>query len=253
MALERTMTLQHATCARIPRPALATLARLRRSEGISVILDGDLAWVFWEPGDDQVLRAVLPVEGVELYEQRGDAWHQAGRRLPSFMGSPPGDPIPLARAVMPAPFSAEAPGRGSVLALPLRLWRDSRPRPTTAALCRLDEVGRWAESALTSEIGSIRGAIRGDSALLLGPSLPLWPGSTRYWGGQLLVPIGFEVRPSLPEATIIEALGSLGRELLRIIPDSDGQGFAVEAIPFDIFHPLTRAGVRLALVRAPKS
>jgi hypothetical protein len=71
----------------------------------------------------------------------------------------------------------------------------------------------------------------------------------------LLVPIGFEVRPRLPEATIIEALGSLGRELLRIIPggDGDGQGFAVEAIPFDTFRPLSRAGVRLALVGASPS
>jgi MoxR-vWA-beta-propeller ternary system domain bpX2 len=92
--------------------------------------------------------------------------------------------------------------------------------------------------------------MRGDSALLLGRGLPPWPGSIRYWGVQLLVPIGFEVRPTLPEATIIEALGTPGRELLRIIPDDDGEGLAVEAIPLDAFRPLTRAGVRLALVGA---
>lgn len=66
------------------------------------------------------------------------------------------------------------------------------------------------------------------------------------------MPIGFDVRPSLPEAAIIEALGHPGLELLRIIPveenDRKGQGLTVEAIPLDVFRPLTRAGLRLALV-----
>jgi MoxR-vWA-beta-propeller ternary system domain bpX2 len=249
------MTLENATCARIPSLALASLARLRRSEGVSVILDGDHAWVFWDPGDAQVLRAVLPIDGVELYEKRGNAWHRSGRRLPSFEGSPPGEPIPLSRAVTPAPFSAMLPREDSPPTLPLRLWRDARPRPTTAALCSLVVLGKWADTALSSEIGAIRGAVLGDSALLLGRGLPPWPRSTRYWGSQLLVPIGYQVRPCLPETTIIEALGSLGRELLRIIPDGagDGQGLSVEAIPFDIFRPLSRAGVRLALVGASTS
>ena len=251
------MTLDHATCARLPSQALASLARLRRSEGISVVLDGANAWVFWESGDERALRAVLPVEGVELYEKRGDVWYLAGRRLPSFDGPPPGEPVPVARAVTPEPFSAEPPRSKSPSTSPLRLWSNARPRPTTAALCSLVQLGRWAGSALSSEIGAIRGAFRGDSALLLGRGLPHWTGSTRYWGGQLLVPIGFEVRPILPEATTIEALGNPGRELLRIIPDGpsggDGRGLAVEAIPLEAFRPLTRAGVRLAQVGASPS
>jgi MoxR-vWA-beta-propeller ternary system domain bpX2 len=247
------MTLEHATCARITSTDLASLAGLRRSGGISVVLDGEHAWVFWELGDLEPLRAVLPVPGVELFERHGTAWHRAGRRLPSFEGSPSGDVIPLARAVTPAPFSAEPPRGEPPSALPLRLWRDARPRPTSAALCPLAQLGVWAESALSSEIGAIRGAIKGDSALLLGRGLPTWPGSTRYWGGQLLVPIGFEVRPSLPESTILEALGNPGRELLRITSDRDGQGLEVEAIPLDSFRPLTRAGIRLALAGASHS
>lgn len=252
------MTLEHATCARIPSEALATLASLRRSEGISVVFEGEHhAWVSWEPGDDRVLRAILPVEGVELYERRGPAWHRAGRRLPSFDGPPQGEPIPLSRAVTPASFSAEAPRGESAGALTLGLWRDGRPRPTTAAFVPVAALGRWADSAPSSEIGAIRGAILGGSALLLGRDLPHWPGSTRYWGNQILVPLGFEVRPTLPEATLLEALGNPGRELLRIVPDgpvradSDGLPLAVEAIPIEAFRPLTRAGVRLALLGVP--
>ena len=247
------MTLDHATCARLPAVSLAVLAGLRRVEGLSVILDGDHAWVVWEPGDDRVLRAVLPIEGVELYEPRGDAWHRAGRRLPSFEGALPGEPVSLAGAVTPSPFSAVPPGDGPIASTSLRLARDGRPRPTSAALCPLVEIGRWVDSATSSEIGAIRGAIRGDSAFLIGRGLPAWLGSTRYWGGQFFVPIGFEVRPSLPESTLIEAFGDPSRELFRVVPEEktekgDGDGVMVEAIPIEAFRPLTRAGVRLALV-----
>jgi hypothetical protein len=248
------MILENATCARLPASGLASLAGLRRNREISVVLDGEHAWVWWVRGDIEALRAVLPVAGVELYERQGDAWHRAGQRLPSFQTVPPGDPVPLAGAVTPEPFAAEPPRWEPIAPLPLRLWRDGRPRPTSAALCPLVELGRWAESAPSSEIGAIRGAILGDSALLIGRSLPAWRDSTRYWGGQWLVPIGFEVRPSLPESTLIEAFGDAGRDLLRVVPEEggapeiDGLSVVVEAIPLEAFRPLTRAGVRLAMV-----
>ena len=241
-------TIEHATAARLPAQALASLASLRRVAGISVVPDGEHVWVTWDEGDDRVLRAVLPVEGVELYERRGDSWHRAGRRLPSFGLPPAGEPIPLDRAVTPGPFSAELPSAGALSPATLRLSRDRRPRPTTAALCPMIELGRWADSAPSAEIEAIRGAIRGDSALLLGRDLPPWPGSTRYWGGRVLVPIGFEPRPSFPEEVLLEALGGSGRELFRLMPDdSGGEALAVEAIPLEVFRPLSRAGVRLAV------
>jgi hypothetical protein len=165
--------------------------------------------------------------------------------LPSFEVSPVGEPIPLDRAVTPEPFSAERPQGGPPVPVPLGLSRDGRPRPTTAALCPLDELGRWADSAPSAEIEAVRGAIRGDSALLLGRSLPIWAGSERYWGGRVLVPIGFEPRPSLPEEALVEALGASGQQVLRLIPEGDR--LVVEAIPRESFRPLSRAGVRLAL------
>ena len=221
-----------------------------------MILDGEDAWISWEPGDDRALRAVLPVAGVELYGRRGESWHRAGRRLPGPERPPEAEPVPLARAIFPAPFSVEPPRDGPRTALPLTLGRDGRHRQTTAMHCAVSRLGRWADAAPSAAIAALKGAIRGGHALLLGQGLPSLDGSTRYWGGQLLVPIGFEVRPSLPEAILIEALGRPGREVLRVIPETVGDGesrFAVEAIPLEVFRPLSRAGVRLAMVGATAS
>ncbi len=238
-------TLEHVTCARLPAARLAALASLRRIEGISVVLEGDSAWVFWENEDDRVLRVVLPVEGVELFERREGGWYRPGCRLPRFESVPVGEPIPLSQAVFPAGFSVDAPGDRMPGPVPLRLARDGRPRPTTAALGPLAELGRWAETAPSSEIEAVRGAIRGDLAWLLGRSLPPWPGSTRYWGRRVLVPIGFEPRPNLPESTLLEAFGALDREILRLVPE--GERLAVEVVPLSAFGTMSRAGIRLAL------
>jgi MoxR-vWA-beta-propeller ternary system domain bpX2 len=238
-------TLDHVTCARLPASSLAVLASLRRVEEIQVLPDGDQAWVFWESGDERVLRALLPISGVELYERQGDVWHRAGQRLPSFGVPPDGERIPLSQAVSPQPFSAERPGPDADRPTILRLARNSRPRPTTASLCPLAELGRWAELAISSEIEVIRGALRDDLALLLGPSLPSWAGATRYWGQRVLVPIGFEPQPNLPEEALIEALGASSQEVLRLLPTGDR--LAVEAIPLERFRPLSRAGIRISL------
>jgi MoxR-vWA-beta-propeller ternary system domain bpX2 len=238
-------TLEHVTCARLPASSLALLAGFRRVDEIEVLADGDHAWVFWESGDDRILRALLPISGVELYERKGDAWHRPGRRLPSFDVPPAGERITLSRAVTPEPFSAMLPGSNSARPSMLRLARNSRPRPTTASICPLVELGRWAELAPSSEIEAIRGAFRDDLALLFGLNLPSWAGSTRYWGYQVLVPIGFEPLPNLPEEALLESLGTSGREVLRLVPMDDRM--AVEAIPVETFRPLSRAGVRLAL------
>jgi MoxR-vWA-beta-propeller ternary system domain bpX2 len=237
--------LEHVSCARLPAQALLGLAGLRRVEGISVIAEGDHAWVFWEAGDERVLRAVLPASGVELFEKRGDDWYRAGHRLPSFGVPPRGEPLALARAITPEPFSAELPGGGATRPSRLSLARDVRPRPTTAALCPLVELARWADLATSADLEAIRGAVARESALLLGQSLPPWSGAERFWGRQVLVPIGFKPWPALPEAALREALGASEEEVLRLVPGPDG--LMVEAIPIEAFGRLSRAGVRLAL------
>jgi hypothetical protein len=244
----RSTTLEHVSCARLPASSLGSLAGLRRVEEIQIVADGDHAWVFWESSDSRVLAALLPITGVELFERKDDAWHRPGCSLPSFLRAPDGERVPLSRAVTPQPFSSIQPGPSETPPSKLRLARNNHPRPTTAALCPLSELGQWAELARSSEIEAIRGAFQGEVALLFGASLPPWPGAIRYWGHQVLVPIGFEPQPSLPEEALLGALGISGREVLRLVPM--GVGLAVEAIPFETFRPLSRAGVRLAL-RAP--
>ncbi len=243
------------TAARLPTVDLATLAALRGVAGVGVIVGDSLTWVVWEAGDERVLRAVLPVAGVELFERRGGAWYRPGHHLPSFDVPPAGEPVPIARAVTPSPFSAEVVGgmAAASIMVParLRLVRDGRPRPTSAASGPLSGLARWVDSAPSAEIEAVRGAISGDSALLLGDSLPAWPGFARSWGRSVLVPIGFEPRPSLPEAALREALGASTGEVLRIVPVGEEAGVGVdaevEAIPPSAFRALTRAGVRLAL------
>ncbi len=168
--------------------------------------------------------------------------------MPSFEVPPDEEAISIDRVLFPSTFEAIAPLEASPRPSKLRLVRDTRQRPSTAALCSLADLGRWAHSAPSHEIESVRGAIQGDRALVLGRSLPPWPDSTRYWGDRVLIPIGFEIRPTLPEETILEALGGSGREVFRFLTNDEGNDSAVaNAIPFDAFRPLTRAGIRLAL------
>ncbi len=249
-ALNEKTPLENVTCARIPGESLAALAGLRRVEGISVLASDDHRfWVFWRKGDERTLRTLLPVQGVEVFERRGSHWHVLGRRLPCFEVPDPEPAIALDRVVFPAPFPVIEPGESSPKPSIIRLVREGRQRPSTAAYCPLVELGRWAHSAPSREIESVRGAIRGRFALILGRDLPPWPGSIRYWGDRVLVPIGFQLRPNLAEPAILDALGSSGFEVFRFVlgDDDPSDDSTVEAIPFDVFRPLSRAGIRIAL------
>jgi hypothetical protein len=245
-ALNQKPILDNVTCARLPADSLAALAKLRGVAGISVLQDGDRAWVFWEQDDDRVLRSLLPAPNVELYERRGDTWFRAGRQLPSFDMPPAGEPISLDQAVTPGHFEVEPAWTDSIEPLPLRLVRDDHPRATTAALCPMVELRRWADSAPSVEFAAIRGAVQGEMALLMGRSLPPWPGATRYWGQRVLIPIGFRLQPSLPEDAVLQVLAASGEDVYRVIPQTDDSlGLTVEAISLDSFRVLSRAGVRL--------
>ncbi len=245
--------LEKIRCARLPTERLANLAGLRRVEGISVLHDGDESWVFWENADERILRVLFPIEGVELFEEREGLWHRWRRHLPAFQVPDPSRAIGLDRAIVPAPFVPTEPGELTPVPSRLRLVRESRQRPSTAALCSLEALGRWAHLAPAHAIESLRGAIQGNRALILGRGLPVWPESTRYWGDRVLVPIGFQLRPNFAEKAILEILGASSLEVFRFLANDETKTpepteiAEVEAIPFDAFRPLTRAGIRIAL------
>src|SRR5262245_605026 len=96
--------LARIACASIPAGELGALAELRREREVTVTLDGDRAWVQWEPGNRPVLERILPLPGAELYDRRDGHWYRFGHRLPSF-GLPIDqgkvESMPLDRAITP--------------------------------------------------------------------------------------------------------------------------------------------------------
>jgi hypothetical protein len=248
--------LDQVVCASLPLDALATLADLRRAEGISVTLAGDRAWVRWEPGNHAALRTVLPLPGSELFVRRGKHWYKLGSRLPSF--NLPIDQrgvvaVPLHSAVVPRPVRPEPPGEGLVATVALSLVRDDRIRTASALKCPIAVLGRWADSAPTARFAGLLAAKADDVVIVVGRSLPVvaGPGVERFWGSRVLAPLGLRPEPSLPEHALRRALGIADDELPLLIASPDGSAeVEVELVPYAALRPLSRAGVRLALTGA---
>jgi hypothetical protein len=233
--------------ARLPAPALATLADLRRESGIGVIADGQHAWIRWEAGDRRLALRLMAIPGAELFALRDGLWYPAGGRLPRF-GLPldAAEAISLHVAVTPRPVHPEAPGPTAPRPTALGLARDDRARPASALLCPLADLGRWADTATTAQIESLSAALCGDCAILRGRALPPIAQAERFWGRSVLTPLGFRPDPNLSERAILGALRVGEDELLLLNPD------AFELVPRDALAPLTRASVRLAIAgRSP--
>jgi hypothetical protein len=76
-------------------------------------------------------------------------------------------------------------------------------------------------------------------------------GGDRFWGKDLLVPLGYRTYPDLPERDLCESIGVGDDEigLLRLAGGAadDGGPAVLAVIPAEAFEPLSRAAVRLAL------
>jgi hypothetical protein len=235
------MSSLHDVClASLPRESLPALAPLRAVPGLTVALVGDRAWLRWTP-DDAVLRAVLPISGVILYVELDGRWYRYGRHLPAFEVPARADYRPLAQVLTPAPLTPVAPKKQRADVVPLTLQPDSRPRPATALRCSRLELARWADTVPTARLEELRAARCGDRVLLLGSRLPPLPGGQRFWGDNVLVPLGQRPEPDLPPAVLREALGVGPDELLLLT------AAAAEAIPLEVVQPLQRASLRLML------
>jgi hypothetical protein len=245
-------------CVRIAIEDLRVLADLRGRVEIHVAVRGDQAWVFWEPGTaplpDVLVRRLLPLPGVEMYTRRDGTWYRVGAHLPAFdvpMAEEAGS-LPLERIVLPQPMTAIPPRGGAPGPLSLRLVRDSlcRPRPASGVLCSMARLASWAEDATTERLAALRaawtagpeGGPDAPEVLVLGDprALPAVPEGMRFWGVELLVPLGFRPDPELPEPALRCALGAGPDDLVLLL----GQDH--ERIPRAAFRPLSRAAVRLA-------
>jgi hypothetical protein len=234
--------LDQVCCASLPLPALTVLAGLRREGGIRVAKTAGRAWVFWEPGDVEVLNHVLPVAGVELFVRSRGRWHRPGRHLPES-GLPVSDEecVPIDRAIFPEAVTATAARADSFTPARLRLVADDTYRPATALRCRLTDFARWAEWAPASRLAAIRAARSGERVMVVGAWLPEIADATRFWGERILTPLGFCPEPRLGERALRRALRIGDDETLVLAKDR------FEIMPDGVLQPPTRAGVRMAL------
>jgi hypothetical protein len=225
--------------ARLSTSGLGILAHLRAKGGVRVIA-GESAWVDWDGDRPDLIAAVQTVPGAELFEPRDGKWFAPGSRLPVFEVPPCGEAVPLDRAIVPAPIApVDADSRESRRVL-MRLVRCETPRPTSAIHCLIGALKVWADTAPATEIAAVNGARGGDRVWLRGKALPALPGAERFWGEQVLVPLGWRPEPDWPESALREAAAVGPSEILILTTDG------AEAIPDDAFRPLTRAAIRRA-------
>lgn len=223
--------------ARLPTGGLVALAHLRAKGGIRVIA-GEIAWVNWDGDQPDVVAAVLTVPGAELFEPRDGKWFRSGAHMPTFDGPPPGEAVSLDRAIVPSPFVAVEAASREHRRVPLRLIRSEAPRPTSALRCAIAVLEAWADTATTADIAAVKGARCGDRVWLVGKALPAVTVADRFWGEQVLIPLGWRTEPDWPEYALREAAGVGPNEVLILTADGS------EAIPDQAFRPLTRSAIR---------
>ncbi len=246
--------LTECRAARMPKDRLSLLAPLRRSPDVQIVESANAAWIVWQGEMPSVVRALLPAAGVTLYTGRDGAWRPLRSALPDFTVPFAGAPMALDRAVVPAPVSAVNPPAFVAQRVTVTLVRDARPRPTSALRCTLEALTKWCDHATTQEIEQLRGAVCCHRVWLLrnvanaGDNLPPLAGADRFWGSQILAPLGMRADPDWPETSLRLAALVEDDEILALT--SEG----AEALPVAAFQPLSRAAVRrLALARIDNS
>jgi hypothetical protein len=220
---------------------LAALAPVRDRGEVRVTLVGDFVWVRWPPGQADVVRCLLPVPGVEFFTHRDGLWFGFGSRLPSDVTAPSDGGRPVSAVLFPAKFEPTLPAVESGSPVRLGLVRGGEPHAATALACPLLDLAKWADGATTAELAAVRAARSGGHTVLLGSRLPPIASGTRFWGTDLVVPIGFRPDPDLPPTALRTAVGADDGEIVLL--DHDGANL----IPKAAFEPLTRAGLRLAV------
>jgi MoxR-vWA-beta-propeller ternary system domain bpX2 len=233
--------------ARLPASCLHALALVRDRPDARIHVDGDTVWVRWPAGELEFVRRLLPVAGVEFYSDREGRWFRFGSRLPTAVASPADEGLPLARVLTPARFAPAPPPVDAGAPVVLRIVRGGEPQPATALACPITDLLKWGASATTAELSAVRAAHCGRQAILIGAKLPVIPSAARYWGDDLLVPVGFRAEPDLPRAALRAACGAADDELVLL--DANG----ADVIPRAAFEPLTRAGLRLACRELPRT
>jgi hypothetical protein len=252
---------QDVRCASIPEGALPALADLRREAGIRVTVARGRAWVSWDDGPASeatrriLVERLMPLSGVELFSRHDGRWHRLGERLPAFDATI-GDHASgarLDRVIVPVALELGPPGGDAPRRVALRLVRDDRGRvrPAAGVRCRLLQVVEWAERAPSGWIESLSGTWcapagtgPGDAEVLVigpPPRLPSPRDGLRFWGNDVLIPLGYRASPELTERALRDVVGAAADDL--VVLDEEGP----ELISRGAFRPLSRASIRLAM------
>ena len=237
--------MQGVRLASVSEEGLEALGPLRRRRDVTVRRQGNVAWVAWEPpkqGDrDEVVEALMPVQGAVFFREEGGTWLPVGGRLPDREAEDVcgrDGAIPLHRAVVPEPIRWVEPGRGPV-PVSLAIVRDGNPRSASALLTSTDRLRAWAEREPSARITGLRAAWSGDRVLVVGGRLPEIAGAERFWGIQILIPMGYRADPALTERALARAIGLKGEDLGLIDASA-----TVELVPGSSLATLSRASAR---------
>jgi hypothetical protein len=224
--------------------ALPFLAELRVRHDVRAALVGETAWLYWQVDDNDVLHRVLALGGAEVLECRGGLWFRRGNHLPTFEVPDPAEAQPLVHLLAPAPVVAQRALSIEVQPLTLQLVRDGCARPARALYYALAELAAWVENATSHQLAGLEAAVDADGhALVIGERLPLFSAGERFWGNAVLAPLGWRAEPDVGEAALCEALG-LGTTQFGIL-----RAAGLEVVNRGVLRPLTRAGVRLAVLQ----
>jgi MoxR-vWA-beta-propeller ternary system domain bpX2 len=234
-----TFLLDDVCCACLPATAVPLLGDLRTLTSLRARLVGERLWLRWEAGDEEVLRRLIPIHGIELFAWRNGLWYRPGQHLPVFDVPADEDGQSLAHFLAPAPVQPEQE-EATFAPLELRIVRDNRPRPAAALCCTLVDLRQWADQATSRQLACLQAALHGSRVLLMGQPLPPLPEAERFWGKTILTPLGWRPEPALTEIALGEALGLAAGEIALLGHDG------VEVLPRAALTPLTRAGARLA-------
>jgi hypothetical protein len=231
--------------ASLPADALPLLAGLRGERALRVAMDCGALWLRFEVGNERVVRMIVPLHGARLFNCSDGVWRRFGESLPAFDFPQHLHFQPLYQVVFPAAVSTVPPDGTPMLPARLTLQPCMEARPTTAMICRLAALARWADTMPALRLERMRGVVRDGLILVVGDELPLVDTAERFWGRLVLVPLGWCSDPPLPEDALREAAGVPADELLVLRSDR------AEAVPLAALTPLSRAALRLAVEGRP--
>lgn len=235
---------ENVAAASLPADALSALAELRTRPKLTMAMATERIWLRFPAADAAVLRVILPLPGLDLYERRGDAWYRFARSLPSFDFPEKLENRPLNEVLFPGPLDALSPPAAREAPESLRLIADPYPRPASAARCLIADLARWADKVPAARLAQLEAVCRGDEILVRGRRLPPLARARLYWGRTVLIPLGRRPEPDVPEQVLREAFGVEPFELILWEVER------VEALDSAMLQPLSRAAIRLACAEA---